>query len=166
MQTVSYARRVTDPIDILGALQRNLTLVVRRSSVPRAHERIISRAGLDIDRVEAIALSRIADAGAIRVTELARQMGVACSTAGRHAAHLEEGALVSRTADPDDGRVTVVSVNERGLGLVRHLRATHRDVLGEILADWDEPDIARLGELLGRLADDIAMLSEPEEIHA
>ncbi|MFP4074649.1 MAG: hypothetical protein ACLFVZ_11495, partial [Actinomycetota bacterium] len=59
----------------LDELQRSLTMVVRRTAIPRVHERIINRAGVDIDRVEAIALSRIADAGSMRVTELADQPG-------------------------------------------------------------------------------------------
>lgn len=141
--------------DALEALRRNLTMVVRRSVVPRTHERIIRRAGLEIDRVEAIALSRVVDAGAMRVTELSRGLGVACSTGGRHAAHLEAEGLAARGPDPEDGRVTIVTPTDAGRRLVARLRAAHRAVLAEELAGWDEADIDVLADLLGRLAEDL-----------
>lgn len=156
--------RVTE--DDFKALQRNLTMVVRRTVIPRAHERILSRAGVDIDRVEAVALGRIADRRQMRVTELAAQLGVACSTAGRHAANLEGGGMVTRSPDPEDGRVTVVEVTDRGVRLIEHLRAAHSDLLAEALEDWDPADVDRLVSLLGHLAEDLRALSDPAEITA
>lgn len=146
----------------LDELQRSLTMVVRRTAIPRVHERIINRAGADIDRVEAVALSRITDAGSMRVTELADQLGVACSTAGRHAANLESGGFVTRTPDPEDKRVTVVTVSEWGVALIQRLRDVQRDLLAEALSGWDDDDLESLADLLGRLGDDLIVLSEPE----
>lgn len=139
-------------------------MVVRRTAIPRVHERIINRAGADIDRVEAIALSRIADAGFMRVTELADQLGVACSTAGRHAGNLEGGGFVTRTPDPEDKRVTVVRVTERGVELIQRLRDVQRDLLAEALAGWEDDDLESLADLLGRLGEDLIVLSEPESL--
>ncbi len=139
-------------------------MVVRRTAIPRVHERIINRAGADIDRVEAIALSRITDAGFMRVTELADQLGVACSTAGRHAANLEGGGFVNRAPDPEDKRVTVVSVTDRGIELIRRLRDVQRDLLAEALSGWDDDDLESLADLLGRLGEDLIVLSEPESM--
>lgn len=119
---------------------------------------------MQIDRVEAIALGRIVDAGSMRVTELADQLGVACSTAGRHAANLAHGGLVTRAPDSEDRRVTVVAATDKGSALVGHLRSTHRDLLAEILADWDENDVDVLADLLGRLGDDLRALSDPAEL--
>ncbi|MGA7097697.1 MAG: MarR family transcriptional regulator [Acidimicrobiia bacterium] len=142
-------------------LQRALIQVVRRSSVPRAHDRIATRAAVEVDRVEAVALSRIVDSGSMRLSELAAQLGVACSTAGRHAAHLEERALCARTVDPVDSRAVVVTPTDRGRSLVARLRSTYREVLGEILEHWTDDDLAHLSDLLGRLGEDLSALSEP-----
>ncbi len=139
-------------------------MVVRRTAIPRVHERIINRAGADIDRVEAIALSRIADAGSMRVTELADQLGVACSTAGRHAANLEGGEFVTRAPDPEDKRVTIVTVSQRGVELIQRLRDVQRDLLAEALSGWDDDDLESLAALLGRLGEDLIVLSEPESV--
>lgn len=145
------------------SLQRNLVAVVRRTAVPRSHERVMARAGAEIDRVEAIALSRISDAGSMRVTELADQLGVGCSTAGRHAANLADRGLVTRSPDELDRRATVVTVTGSGSFLVGRLRAAHREMLAELLSDWEDDDLALLVDLLGRLGDDLRALSEAEE---
>jgi DNA-binding MarR family transcriptional regulator len=147
--------------ETLEELQHGLTMVVRRIAIPRAHERVISRAGVDIDRVEAVALSRIADAGSMTVTELAEQLSVACSTAGRHAANLEEGGLVTRASDPADRRVTVVTASRRGVEMIGRLRAVQRDLLDEVLSAWDTDDLGVLAGLLERLGEDLLWLSEP-----
>lgn len=136
-------------------------MVVRRIAVPRSHERLLNRAGVDIDRVEAVALSRISDAGSMRVTELAEQLGVACSTAGRHAANLETRGLVLRVPDDEDRRVTVVTPTREGVELIRHVREVQRELLDEALADWADEDLAALAGLLDRLAGDLLLLSEP-----
>lgn len=148
----------------LESLQRALIMVVRRIAVPRTHERLISRAGVEIDRVEAIALSRIVDGGSMRVTELADRLGVACSTAGRHGANLEEGGFVTRSPDAGDRRVTVLTATAAGADLISRLREVQRDLLDEALADWDIEDLDELGGLLARLGEDLLVLTEPTEV--
>jgi DNA-binding MarR family transcriptional regulator len=157
---------MTDPADPFEALRRNLTMTVRRTVVPRAHERILRRADVAIDRVEAIALSRIVDAGAMRVTELARQLGVTCSTAGRHAGRLEAEGLATRSTNPDDGRVTIITATEAGHHLVSVLRTAHRELLAEVLAHWERSDVETLARLLGDLAEVLDASTEPATVPA
>lgn len=142
-------------------VQRALIMVVRRTAIPRAHDRLITKAGLEIDRVEAVALSRIADGGSMRVTELAEQLGVACSTAGRHGANLERTGLVARHQDPVDRRVTVLTPTPDGVDLIGHLRYVRRCLLDEVLTDWSTDDLQSLARLLDRLGKDLFYLSEP-----
>jgi DNA-binding MarR family transcriptional regulator len=143
----------------LEAMQRNLTRLVRQVSIPRFHQRVLSRVGVEIDRVEAIALARIVDGGPLRLTELADLLGVACSTAGRHAAHLEGRHLVTRSVDPTDGRAVVVAATEQGEALVGRIRLANMELLAEAMHDWDPQEVERLTGLLGRLADGISRLS-------
>lgn len=144
----------------IEGLQRALTLSVRRTAVPQVHERVIRRAGLDIDRVEAVALSRIVDQAEVRISELARQLGVACSTAGRHAAHLDERGLCVRSVDPADGRAVVAAATPQGRQLVTRLRSVHGEMLAEVLTSWDTADLELLSGLLGRLAEDLGRISD------
>jgi DNA-binding MarR family transcriptional regulator len=146
----------------LAQLQRALGLLARRVVVPRAHERIARRAGVEIEFVEAVALARVVDEGALRLSDLARLLAVGCSTAGRHAAHLAERNLCVRTPDPLDARAVVVSATDEGRALVARLRAGHSAVLGDQLAAWDERDLARLAELAARLAADLDPDLDPD----
>lgn len=150
--------------DLYGSLQHTLTTVVRRVTVPRSHWRVTTRAGVQIDRVEAIALGRIADSESMRVTELADQLGVACSTAGRHAGNLERRGLVVRAPDEADGRVTVVTATANGQRMVECLRAAHRELLAEVLVDWNDEEVSLLSGLLMRLGQDLQALSETTEM--
>ncbi len=100
----------------------------------------------------------------MRVTELADQLGVACSTAGRHAANLEGGGFVTRAPDPEDKRVTVVTVSQQGVELIQRLRDVQRSLLAEALSGWDDDDLNSLADLLGRLGEDLIVLSEPESM--
>lgn len=145
--------------DELEAVQLSLTRLVRQVSVPRFHQRVLARAGVEIDRVEAIALTRIVDGGPWRLSDLADQLGVACSTAGRHAAHLEGRDLVTRSVDPNDGRAVMVECTRDGMLLVGHLRQAYRDLLSEAMADWEPEEIESFTTQLGRLAEGLARLS-------
>ncbi|MEZ5139656.1 MAG: MarR family transcriptional regulator [Acidimicrobiales bacterium] len=153
---------MTERASDLADLQRALVLLVRRTSVPRVHDRILRRAGVDIDRVEVVALSRIADAGSLRVRALAADLGVAPSTAGRHATALAERGLVTRAGVPDDARGVVVTATDAGRRLLAEVRTAHAELLDAALADWSGPDLAALARLAGRAADDLAELAAPE----
>jgi DNA-binding MarR family transcriptional regulator len=148
------------PFERYEALQRALVRVVRRASIPRFHERVIRRTGIDLDRVEAVVLGRIADADEMRLSDLAAQLGVACSTAGRHAARLGDRGLVVRAVDPDDARAVVVRSTDEGRELVEQLRASYRALLRAALDDWDPAEVETLTVLMARLADALAAMTE------
>jgi DNA-binding MarR family transcriptional regulator len=141
----------------LADLQRTLTALSRRVVVPRVHERIVARAGVAIELVEAVALARVVDQGALRLSELAHRLGVGCSTAGRHAGRLADRGLCRRAPDPADARAVVVTPTDHGRTVVARLRAAHRDVLAEQLHGWSDADLATLVALAGRLVDDLAI---------
>ena len=144
------------------ALQRALGAVVRRTSVPRVHQRVATRAGVDIEQVEAIVLSRIVDAGEIRVSDLAQWLGVVCSTASRHVAHLASRGLVERQPDAADGRAVIVSPTAAGRALLARLRAAHSALLEESLTGWTDSEVQQLTAALARFADDLEDLVRPD----
>jgi DNA-binding MarR family transcriptional regulator len=144
-------------------LQRSLAMVVRRTVVPRVHERIMALAAVEIEQVEAVALSRLADAQGMRLGELARQLLVDCSTASRHVARLVERGLARREPDPLDARALVLTATPAGQRLIRKLRAAHCRLLEERLSAWSDDDLHALVGLTGRLVDDLAALAEGAE---
>lgn len=150
--------------EVLEQVRRGLAMVVRSCTVPRMHERIAGRAGVEIERVAAVALIRLSDREGMRLSEFARHLEVDLSTASRHVTHLEGRGLVARGADPADARAVCLTVTGEGRRLVARLRAAHREVLAEVLATWSSDDLGRLADLFEHLAADLsaAMESAPE----
>lgn len=146
---------------MMRSLQRDLVTLVRRTAVPSVHARLAARAGVDLELAEAVALGRLADDGAMRLTDLAGVMGVVCSTASRHAANLERRGLCARSVDPADGRAVVVAATPQGHDVLTRLRAAHCAILAEQLAGWTRDDLATLTDLVGRLGHALAAVPEP-----
>jgi DNA-binding MarR family transcriptional regulator len=128
-----------------------LGAIARRINLPRAHERVMARAGLTgIDRASYVTLSRIADHGPLRLSELAMILGVDLSTVSRQVATIERRGFVDRTVDPSDRRAAVVRLSGPGEQVLEQLRAAARGRLTEILAEWTDEERSELARALSR----------------
>jgi DNA-binding MarR family transcriptional regulator len=82
--------------------------------------RMLRRTGTaDVSPGALSALASLASAGPCRLGDLAAREGVAAPTMTRIVAVLEEGGLLARTADPQDGRAVLVAATEAGTALVQ-----------------------------------------------
>jgi DNA-binding MarR family transcriptional regulator len=82
--------------------------------------RMLRRTGTaDVSPGALSALSSLVSAGPCRLGDLATREGVAAPTMTRIVAVLEEGGLVRRTADPQDGRAVRVAATDVGAALVQ-----------------------------------------------
>ena len=135
----------------IETVQRALIDVSRRVAVPQRHAQVVERAGVEIDLVASIVLSRLTDRGPMRLSDLAAEMLVAQSTAGRHAAQLDAAGWCARRRDPEDGRAVVVEVTEAGHAVVERLRAASRSILSDALTTWDDDAVLALGDGLESL---------------
>src|SRR3954464_14168915 len=120
----------------LSGLAAHLRLVITRTAPPipprgRTHLRpVITRtalrlrqgAGTDPGPPQTSALATIDRHGPLTPTELARVERIQRPTATRIVARLEEGGLVNRVADPEDGRSCTVGVSAEGRQLMNKLR--------------------------------------------
>src|SRR5690606_5809955 len=77
------------------------------------------------------------------------------STVSRYVAQLVRAGLVTRQADPLDGRAVQLVATPSGLPLAREAAARRQAYVGEVLADWSPDDAQALVVLLRRLNDDI-----------
>jgi DNA-binding MarR family transcriptional regulator len=91
-----------------------------------------------------------------RATELADSCALDPSTVSRHLRQLEEEGRVRREADPADGRAHLLFLTPAGEHVVAAANAQQRRLLLDPLNHWDVADVARLAELLTRLADDVS----------
>jgi DNA-binding MarR family transcriptional regulator len=96
----------------------------------------------------AATLATLERSGPSRLTSLAVKEGVTQPAMTQLIARLEESGLVSRTADPADGRVVQVRLTDEGRAILTRRRAVRAERLAEILARLSPEEQAALGAAL------------------
>lgn len=129
--------------------------LLRRVTVQRLHDRAVTRAGYECERAAYLVMRRIVADAPIRMTDLARDVGVEPSTVSRHVKPLEKRGWVLRTADPDDARVSLLDATTEGARVVEAIDSERRAFLASVLDGWDHSDRENLITLLERFAADI-----------
>lgn len=135
-------RREDHRLDALADALREVFLGVRRAAP-----------GDDHDRAAVGLLSQLVSLGPVRAGDLAERACLDPSTVSRHLKGLEDDGYLLRTADPDDGRATLVEVSPSGHQLVAAARAQRIAVLERAVAAWPDADVHDLTRLVQRLAD-------------
>lgn len=139
----------------VNRLEEAFSSLFRRAMVQRLHDRAVSRAGYECDRAAYLVMRRIVAEGPVRITDLARDVGVEPSTISRHVKPLERRGWVRRTADPDDARVSLLDATDEGVRGVEAIEREWRGFLASVLDAWDRSDRETLITLLERFAADI-----------
>jgi DNA-binding MarR family transcriptional regulator len=140
--------------DTAEQVEDALIPLVRYLASPRTWRQIAAATDVALDRARYIVLRAVAESEPVRTTALAEQVGVDPSTMSRHVNLLEQGGLVQRVADPDDGRAQSVSLSAAGRLVMEKVRAARHDLITQAIADWTNEDRTQLASLLGRLAGD------------
>ena len=129
-------------------LEQQLTLLARRLSKP---VRLPGESGFAVlERPAYQTLFRIAEEGPLRLTALAKLVGVDLSVVSRQVKSLQDVGFVQRAADPADARAFLVSATPSGAAALEVARVRRTEVLDEVLADWPEHDRSELVRLLDR----------------
>src|SRR5262245_15958021 len=139
------------PAEVAGALRVSIGLLLRRM-------RQVQVAG-ELTLPETAALARLDRGGATTASALARLEQISPQSMGATLAGLEERGLVERRPDPQDGRRAVLSVTERGLGLLHDRRNARTEQLAAALSSgFTRAELKQLmnsAPLLERLAQSI-----------
>lgn len=151
------ADEIVDPA--VAEVERGLAFVVRYGNLPRVRERLASTAGVKVEAAGYGVLSLLAEGGPQRPTELASVLGIDLSTFSRQAKQLEAQQLVSRSADPNDGRAAVLRLTPKGRRATVKLREARLLALQRLLEDWSEKDRRLFGTLLSRFAEQFVGMS-------
>jgi DNA-binding MarR family transcriptional regulator len=163
--------RVRAREDSIDELEAAFALMARKGGLPRLHERLTAATGLTLDHSSTQLIRRLADAGPIRLSEVALQMGLDLSTVSRLVAHLEAMGLVERRTDDLDRRASLLSLSSSGRLVSAKICEGRRDLFTQILSEWDERDVRRFAALVTRFAHDLASFAErrpptiPKEPH-
>jgi len=142
------ADRPEDTHEAYVVVEREIGLLLRRSRAMST--RLAREIHPDLDGAAYGLLALLADAGPLRATDLVGRLGLDKSTVSRQVSSLVDLGLVSREADPTDGRAQVLTPSAEGSAQLARIREARRARWEEDLSHWPAEDVARLGELLGR----------------
>ena len=128
-----------------------------RVVITRTARRLRQEAGADLSPSQTAALATIERRGPLTPSELAQYERIQRPTATRVLARLEEAGLVTRAADPADGRSSLVSLSRDGRALLESVRTRKDAFLAQRLDRLDTADRAtleRAADILERLLED------------
>ncbi|MBP1136890.1 DNA-binding MarR family transcriptional regulator [Arthrobacter sp. PvP023] len=89
--------------------------------------------------------------GPIRLTELATCIGVGKPSVSRQIAFLESIGLVSKEADPLDGRAQTIRLTPKGEEKMHQVQDARREVFRERLGEWPVEDLQALAAYMAKL---------------
>jgi DNA-binding MarR family transcriptional regulator len=110
-------------------------------------------------------LVSIATGDGSHVKELATACALDPSTVSRAAATLVGAGLVERTADPDDGRASVLTVSAAGRSALDDVLTHYERRLAAALRDWSPEELAAFTAMSRRFAHDLMTLHHPHVSH-
>ncbi|WP_054816744.1 MarR family winged helix-turn-helix transcriptional regulator [Nocardia arizonensis] len=132
------------------------TIAVQLTRLQRIRERTAAqiRTKDGVDPAAFAVLFRLLLEGPMRSGALAEAVHSDASTVSRQVAMLVDRDLVRRTADPADGRATVLAVTDSGRELAERIRRRRHENLARVMAEWTPRDRATFAGLLRRFVDD------------
>lgn len=143
--TDPVTERVPEPLTVEDALMAAMARIGKRLRQRTAGD------GSDVDFSTFILLKTVAHLGPMRLSALAAELSLDASTVSRHVKSLEDAGLLERTSDPDDGRAFQVALSDEGAARIEAAGARRRELIGSLLADWDDQDREDMRRLLHQL---------------
>ncbi|WP_372735580.1 MarR family winged helix-turn-helix transcriptional regulator [Nocardioides sp.] len=95
-------------------------------------------------------LAWLAEEGPMRASRIAESFAIDKGAISRQLQHLVDLDLVTRTADPDDGRAMLVAASEEAVRRMADMGEHRRKWLDEQLADWSSAELSEFVDTLGR----------------
>ncbi|MEH0580834.1 MULTISPECIES: MarR family transcriptional regulator [Streptomyces] len=147
-------------------IERALTRITYLSTRARQHDRLMTLAGVPLDRAAVALLRQVADSEPLRPGELAQRLGVEASHVTRTVQQLQKSGYVTRVPDPHDGRAQRIELTEAGRAAIDRVRDAGVRGMQLALSDWSPEELGRLATLFHRMVDDFlayAVEEEPEQ---
>jgi DNA-binding MarR family transcriptional regulator len=136
-----------------AALERAVPMLARWFSRSDVRSSMLANTDPALSATDAWLLGRITDTGPVRLSELAAWQEVDRSTMTTQVRRLETQGLVSRAADPRDGRAVLVRATRAGTARHRRTKRTARAVYATLLAGWPDEDLQQVAHVAARLVE-------------
>ena len=130
-----------------------------RLAINRTARRMRQEAGSELGPASVSALATIDRLGPLTPSELANAERIQRPTATRLLVRLEEEGLVTRAADPSDGRCSIVTATAEGTALLKRLRGRKNAYLAQRMKKLPDEDVIaleRAAEILERVLEEDA----------
>jgi DNA-binding MarR family transcriptional regulator len=132
-------------------------LRISRIGTGRAAARVrAERSGVDLPRPAISVLSALNASGPLRLTDLAERTDLEVALVSREVRSLDAQGYVRRSADPRDGRVSIVALAPKGRRAYETYRRATDEIIAESFARWSGRDLTALAAMLERVAVDFA----------
>ena len=128
------------PDELLNELDASMNMLGRLFSA--RHSERCSDSGLTMPQM--LTLRILAEIGPTRIGELAVALGVKAPATSALVEHLERAGLLGRESDPDDRRVSLVHITEKGSAELHSAEAERRDHMRRYVSILAEEDIRTL----------------------
>ena len=133
----------------MADLDRQLSLLWRRA---RAINHELTRSvHPDLEAAAYGLLAVLLHKGQMRLTDLARHVGVGKPSISRQIALLTDIGLVQKEDDPVDGRAQLIVLTAAGREKMTLIQTGRQNAFHDRLRDWDGAEIASLASLLAKL---------------
>ena len=99
----------------------------------------------------------------MRLSDLAAAVELDASTVSRQIKQLEDKGIVERTADPEDGRASLIRISSEGRDVIQAAFRRRFERLKVVLEPWSQHDRDLLQDLLTRLAADLREANDRQE---
>jgi DNA-binding MarR family transcriptional regulator len=139
-----------DTADAVGSQLIRLVRLIERAQAQHQAENPHA-----VERATYHLLVHLVKDGPRRAGALAEVLHSDPSTISRQVGHLVKLGYVERTADPEDGRATLLAATAEGCRVFEENRRLRNERIARTLAHWSPEDRVDLGDLLGRFAGDL-----------
>ncbi|MBB3662935.1 DNA-binding MarR family transcriptional regulator [Prauserella sediminis] len=147
-----------DDLDVADALGGQLVRFYRAMAKTKSY---LSKIGPDgIERAAYAILFYLVNNGPQRTSALADALHSDISTVSRQSSTLVQHGLVERTADPEDGRATLLAPTGEGLRVFEENRQLRARWIASMLQEWPREDRVAVATLLDRLNAEIEQFQE------
>ena len=98
----------------------------------------------DLSASAAFTMNRVCREGPVRLTTLAAMEGVSQPSMTQLVQRLERAGLVTRLADPDDGRACLVAITDAGQAVLDERKRSRRERLAALMTTLSEEEQMQL----------------------
>lgn len=130
---------------------------------PQHWSHVTRRSGIIIDRPSAIILKLLDAQSPCHVQDLADHLGIEAPSITRKTQELERAGYLRRSPGKDDRRAVDLRITGRGRSAAKRLSSAQREIIADVLQDWQPSERHRFARLFERFSRDLVNVSQPTD---